>query len=254
MGETNDVDGSVSPPRSPWTGSRYETRHRWQLDLISDLHEATHHLRRLAVELTAAHAAGWWLTEPMSSGHLSAARASRRQRARGVSRPVPDLRTSLPLPAWRLRLISESGVPGQEVLNVETASRTPVLAWTGRSLDQVSGPGIDPEVVADTIRQVTPTGLPQRLWALVPARVGANFDLVAHGSALRVHTVQYGVLVRTQESLTFEHAADDAATLLQAASAYERLADAVEAMAAVGGRLVGADNGLLDVVYDLSVA
>ncbi len=75
-----------------------------------------------------------------------------------------------------------------------------MLAWTGRSLHQVSGPGIDPEVVADTIRQVTPTGLTQRLWGLVPARVGANFDLVAHGSALRVHTVQDGVLIRTRRA------------------------------------------------------
>lgn len=120
-------------------------------------------------------------------------------------------------------MVDEPPVPGQEVLDIATADRTPVLAWTGRSLHQVSGPGVPAGVLADAVRQVTPTGLAQRLWGLAAARVGPNFDLVAHGSALRLHTVHDRALVRTHETLTFQHAADGAGTLLQAAAAYERL-------------------------------
>lgn len=255
MSVTIDDDDSIRRPRSPWTGSRYETRHRWQLDVVSDLAEAAKDLRELAAELTAAHAAGWWLVEPMSSGDLLAARASRRQRARQTSGPSPHKGSaSPPVPRWRLRVVDEPPAPGQKVLDVEAADRTPVLAWTGCSLNQVSGPGVASDVLADTIRQVIPTGLAQRLWGLVPARVGPNFDLVAHGSALRLHTVQDGALVRTHESLTFQHAADGAAALLQAAAAYERLARAMDAMGAAGGRLVGSDDGLLQIVYDRSVS
>jgi len=247
-------DDSMPRTRSPWAGSRYETRHRWQLDLVSDLADAARDLRELAAELTAAHAAGWWLVEPMRSGHLLAARASRRQRARQTTGPSPhNDGESLPAIRWRLRVVDEQPVPGQEVLNTATAHRTPVLAWTGRSLEQVSGPGIPDEVLADTVRQVTPTGLAQSLWGLAAARVGPNFDLVAHGSALRLHTVHDGALVRTQETLAFQHAADEAGTLLQAAAAYERLARAADAMATAGGRLIGADDGLLHVGYDQSV-
>jgi hypothetical protein len=85
--------------------------------------------------------------------------------------------------------------------------------------------------------------------ASAAARVGPGFDLVADGSALRLHTVRNGVLLRTHEVLTFEHAADGATTLLHAAAAYERLAGAADAMAATGGRLVGSDAGLLEVRY-----
>ena len=74
-------------------------------------------------------------------------------------------------------------------------------------------------------------------------------DLVAEGSALRLHAVEDGALVRTQEALTFQHAADGAVTLLQAAAAYERLAAAADALSARGGRLLGADDGLLLVAY-----
>ncbi len=247
-------DESLPRPRSPWTGSRCEVRHRWQLDLVSDLDDVARNLRRLAAELTAAHAAGWWLVEPMSSGHLLAARASRRQRAQQASRPLQHKDTqSVPIPRWRLRVVHEAPFTGQEVLNTATAHRTPVLAWTGRSLEQVSGPDLVADVLTDTIRQVAPTGLVQRLWGLSPARVGRNFDLVAHGSALRLHTVHDAALVRTQETLTFQHAADGAGTLFQAAAAYERLAHAAEAMAAAGGWLIGADDGLLHVAYDRSV-
>jgi len=129
-------------PRSPWAGSRYETQHRWQLDLVNDLADAATDLRELAAELTAAHAAGWWLIEPMCSGHLLAARASRRQRPRQATGPsLHDDSAPRPALRWRLRVVDEAPVPGQETLDVETADRTPVLAWTGRSLDQVSGTG-----------------------------------------------------------------------------------------------------------------
>jgi len=255
MSVTIDDSDSLPRPRSPWTGSRYETQQRWQLDLVNDLADAAKDLRELAAELTAAHAAGWWLIEPMSSGHLLAARESRRQRTRQATGPsLHEDSASPPVLRWRLRVVDELPVPGQETLDVETADRTPVLAWTGRSLDQVSGPGVACDVLADTLRQVIPTGLAQRLWGLAAGCVVPNFDLVAHGSALRLHTVDDGMLIRTHESLTFQHTADGAGTLLQAAAAYERLARAAEAMAAAGGRLVGADDGLLQIVYDRPVS
>jgi hypothetical protein len=39
------------------------------------------------------------------------------------------------------------------------------------------------------------------------------------------------------------------ASLLEAAAAYDRLAKTAEAMAAVGGRLTGTDDGMLHVRY-----
>ncbi|MGA9311723.1 MAG: hypothetical protein WBV74_15305 [Pseudonocardiaceae bacterium] len=39
----------------------------------------------------------------------------------------------------------------------------------------------------------------------------------------RIHALHDGALVRTQETLAFQHAADGAATLLAAAAAYQRL-------------------------------
>jgi hypothetical protein len=86
--------------------------------------------------------------------------------------------------------------------------------------------GIAPSLLAEVTRQLSPTGLGRRLWGVAPARVGPSVDLVADGSALRVHALQEGALLRTVESLTFQHAADGAATLLAAAAAYERLARA----------------------------
>lgn len=238
-------------PRSPWPGSQYGIRHRWQMDLVSDLADLVRNLRELAAELTAAHAAGWWLVEPMSSGHVLAARASRRQRAQHPIGPLEhDDGDSLPALRWRLRVVDEVSAPGQEVLDAATAHRTPLLAWTGRSLEQVSGPSVAPDVLADTVRQVIPTGLGQRVWGMAAARVGPNFDLIAEGSALRLHTVHDGALIRTHETLTFQHAADGASSLLQAAAAYQRLARAADAMATAGGRLIGADDGLLHVAYD----
>lgn len=238
-------------PPSPWTGSRHQTRHRWQLELVSSLAEAGRALRELAAELSAAHAAGWWLVEPMRSGHLLAARASRRQRAQHppVASPAAD-GPSPPSLRWRLRIVDEPPTPGHEVFDAALATRTPVLAWTGRALDHVGGPEVAPDVLAEVVRQTTPADLASRRWGLAAARVGPNHDLVADGSALRLHAVRGGALVRTHETLTFQHAADGAATLLQAAAAYERLARAADAMVAAGGRLVGADDGLLDIAYD----
>ncbi len=81
------------------------------------------------------------------------------------------------------------------------------------------------------------------------ARVGPSLDLLADGSALRVHAVSDGALVRTVEALTFQHAADGASGLLDAAAAYERLAWVAELMTAAGGRLSSVDDGLLHVSY-----
>ncbi len=55
-------------PSSPWAGSQHETRHRWQLDGAADLLTVVRVVEELAVELTAAHHAGWWLVEPMRAG------------------------------------------------------------------------------------------------------------------------------------------------------------------------------------------
>jgi hypothetical protein len=245
---TTPADSSPRP-RSPWTGSRYETRHRWQLDQVTTLAEATEQLRQIVAELTAADAAGWWLVEPMASGHLLAARASRRERA--TSAPVASSpRTTLRprVHGRRLRLVNERPVADDEVFDAATATRTPVVSWAG-SLRHVSGPEVAGDIVAEAARQLTPAELAPRLWGLATARVGPGFDLVADGSALRLHTVRNGVLLRTHEVLTFQHAADGAAILLQAAAAYERVAGAADAMAAEGGRLVSSDAGLLEVRY-----
>lgn len=245
----------VPRPRSPWTGSRYQTRHRWQLDLVGSVGEAAKELRELAAELTAAHTAGWWLMEQMRSGHLLAARASRRRRTGHALDPSPRIdSTTAPVKRWRLRVVDEPPTPGQDVLDTRVTDRTPILAWTGRGLDQVGGPTIPPAVLGELDRQVRPTGLAHRLWGLVPARVGQNYDLVADGGALRQHAVQDGALVRTQETLMFQHAADGAVALPQAAAAYRRLAAVADAMAVAGGALISADDGLLQVGYHRAAA
>ena len=147
-------------PRSPWTGSRYETRHRWQLDLISSMAEATKELRELAAELTAAHTAGWWLMEPMRSGHLLAARASRLRRAGQALGSSPQIDgTTARFERWWLRVVDEPPGPGEDVLDTRVTDRTPVLAWTGRRVDQVSGPIIALAVLGEVDRHVRPTGL-----------------------------------------------------------------------------------------------
>lgn len=79
-------------------------------------------------------------------------------------------------------------------------------------------------LLTEVTRQLSPAGLRPRLWGVAPARVGPSVDLVADGSALRVHALQDGALLRTAGSLAFQHGADGAATLLAAAAAYERLA------------------------------
>ncbi|MGY1730578.1 hypothetical protein ACI798_03585 [Geodermatophilus sp. SYSU D01045] len=240
----------LSRPPSPWPGSRHETEYRWDLDDVVSLTDAAARVRLLAAELRAAHAAGWTLAQPMRDGHLLATRPSRRQRAATSLTPVP-----LPAPGvapalhWRVRVVDEPPVADDDVLSLGAVPGTPVVARGGGGAVQVGGPDLPSEVLAELARQVSPTELGSRRWAVVAARVGPGRDLVAEGSALRVHAVAGGVLVRTVESLTFRHAADRAATLLDAAAAYERLARAAEAMAAAGGRLAETDDGLLHVRY-----
>lgn len=173
-------DDSTPRPRSPWTGSHHQTQHRWQLDAVTSLAGVTQALERLAAELTAAHHAGWWLVEPMRAGHVVSARASRRQRGRrALGSPPLTASPFLPARRWRLRVVDEPPAPGLEVFDSAAAIRTPVLAWTGSSVDQVGGPDIPTDVLAGVVRQVTPTGLPHRLWGLARARVGPNVDVVA---------------------------------------------------------------------------
>ncbi|WP_180935796.1 hypothetical protein [Nocardioides ungokensis] len=153
--------GSHPRPPSPWTGSHHIAQHRWQLDHVVSLPEVVDVLTDLAAELTDAHHAGWWLAEPLRGGQLVAARASRRERGRGtvgLAATAPE-RFVRPGP-WRLRAVDEVPVPGLAVFDSGSAPLTPVLAWTGRSLEQVSGPAVPATDVAEAVRQVTPTGLP----------------------------------------------------------------------------------------------
>jgi hypothetical protein len=244
----------VRPP-SPWTGSRYETRHRWQLDGVRSLDEAITLLLGLADELEAAHAAGWWLTEPVRGGHLLAERASRRRRNGPPTTGVPRggssgaLSAAPPLPPWRARVVEEHPQPGDPVLHLDRAPSTPVAAVVAGVLRHVAGPPLTAQTHEDLARQDV-TGLAGRRWGVALARVGPTADLVADGSALRVHAVEDGLLVRTLESLTFQHGADRAATLPSAAAAYRRLTCVAEAMRSAGGRLSSADDGLLHVTYE----
>ena len=239
--------GARRPP-SPWSGSRHETRHSWQLDQVRDLAEAANALRRLAAELVAAHAAGWLLLEPMRSGHVLAARPSRRSRARALTTSVPGGAGVAPTFGWRLRIIDEPPVPGDEVLDLSAAPRTAVITSSHGCLRRVSGPQLAPELLANVARQLAAGEVDGKVWGIAPARVGPSADLVAGSSALRVHAVHDGALVCTVEALAFEHAADGAASLLDAAAAYQRVAWAAEAMAAAGGRLVGVEDGHLRII------
>lgn len=242
-------------PRSPWLGSTHQTRHRWQLDGVQSLAEAATVLRELAGELTAAHDAGWSLLEPMRSGHLLAARASRRQRARQPVDSSPRAVTTRALvQPRRLRLINEAPWPGDEVFDTAAATRTPVLRWTGQTLTHVSGPTVAAQVLAEVTGQVTQTDLERRSWGLAATQVGRSFDLVADGSALRLHTVHDGALVCSREVLPFQHCADGAATLRHAAASCVELAELADAIAEAGGRLVGSDDGFLHIDYDRSVS
>ncbi len=87
---------------SPWSGSRYETQHRWQLDGARNLPDAADNLHALATELTAAHEAGWALVEPVHNGHLLATRASRRKRAQRRE-PTPCWPPRPPTSDWHGR-------------------------------------------------------------------------------------------------------------------------------------------------------
>lgn len=238
---------------SPWPGSRHEDRHRWQLDRSRDLTEAASTLRDLAIELVAAHRAGWWLVEPMRNGHLLAARPSRRTR-RDAAPPAPDSALVPPpgLPRWRLRVVDEPPASGEPVLRLGQAetAETPVVRGDGDGWAQLSGPVLSPAVVEALGPRLAGLDLRDLSWAVVPARVGPVLDLVADGSGLRVHSVRAGVLVRTMEVLPVQHAADGAASLPVAAAAYRRVADIADAMAAAGARLSGVEDGLILVGYD----
>jgi hypothetical protein len=237
-------------PPSPWTGSRYATRYQWQLDGVRSLDEVISVLRGIADELDAAHLAGWWLTEPVRNGHVLAERASRRGRTRQPASTVPaGTAAEAPvLPAWRARVVDEAPQPGDAVLQLERAAATPVMVVVDGALQQLTGPALPDRALEDLARQDV-TGLDGRRWGVAPARVGPAADLVADGSALRVHAVEDGVLVRTLEPLTFLHAADRAATLPSAAAAYRRVASAAQAMAAAGGWLSCVDDGFVQVRY-----
>ncbi len=243
----------VPRPRSPWSGSRYETWHRWQLDRVTSLAEASQVIGTLAEELTAAHHAGWTLVEPMRSGRLAATRPSRRQRAgaalSAASTTPPPARPARPAPPWRLRIVDEPAAPGCAVFDPDCAPTTPVMSWDGHTLDRVGGPDLPAGVRAEVVAQLRPNNLRQGGWGVAHARVGPNLDLVAVGGALRVHAVRDGALVRTCEALLLSHAADGAEHLLQTAAAYESLARTADAMAAAGGRLSEADDGFVQVRY-----
>lgn len=242
-----------SRPSSPWPGSDHQTRHRWQLDRSRSLSQAADHTRVIAAELAAAHAAGWWLVEPMRSGHLVAARASRRRRVRLTSASSAAVAAATSgSPGWRLRVVEEPPQVGEETLDTAMADRTPVLGFGHGVLAQISGPLVPDAVLTEVSRQVNLIRVVPERWGLAWARVGPNLDLVADGSAMRAHQVCDGVLVRTVEALTFQHAADGAGTLLQASEAYERLARAADAMTAAGGRLIGVDDGIVQVGYSRS--
>ena len=236
-------------PRSPWSGSRHETWHRWQLDRVTSLAEVSQVLAMLAEELTAAHHAGWSLAEPMRSGRLVATRPSRRQRAGAAPRAASTTPPPPPAPPWRLRIVDEPAAPGCAVFDPLSAPTTALLSWDGHTLDRVGGPDLPARVRAEVVAQLRPTGLRPGEWGVARARVGPNLDLVAVGGALRVHAVRDGALVRTCEALLLSHAADRAEHLLQAAAAYEALARTAEAMAAAGGRLSEADDGFVQVRY-----
>jgi hypothetical protein len=242
-------------PTSPWSGSQHEIEHRWQLDDASDLGEAARRLRAFAAELSDAHAAGWSLLEPMRNGYLLASRASRRRRAQSGPAPVPAAETvPAPVLSWRLRVVNEPPLPVDDVLRVHgpDAHRTSIVTSTDCTLRQISGPPLSSELLAELTRQFSPSDICPGLWAVARARVGPSVDLVADGSALRLHALHAGVLVRIIEALTFRHAADRAGSLLAAAASYERLAAAAEAMAVAGGHLVGVDDGHLHVSYGRS--
>lgn len=244
---------SASPdhrPPSPWPGSQHATRHRWQLDSVRSLHEVALSVRALAAELRAASAAGWELTEPMRAGHLLAARPSRRRRAQQPLEPS-GAESAAPVLRWRAKLVDEPPQVSDDVLDIcsSQAAATPVLRFSDGRLQQAAGPPLDPTVLATLTGQAAVAELGERSWGVAPARVGPTADLVADGSALRIHTLERGALVRTTETLTFAHGADRAPTLLAAAAAYERLARAADAMRAAGGLLGLVDDGLVHVSY-----
>ncbi len=222
--------------------------HRGQLDGVRSLTEAAKRLRLLAAELRGAHDAGWGLVEPVRGGRLIAERATRPRRDRAAALASGAAGTPPPV-RWRVRLVDESPVSGDEVLSLEHAPRTPVFAPVDAGLQQVAGPAVARATADELVRQVAPAELGGRPWGLAPARVGPAVDLVAEGSVLLVHAVSGGALVRTAETLVSAYAADRASSLPEAAAAYERLARVADLMAAAGGHVVTVDDGFLEVAY-----
>lgn len=225
--------------------------HGWELDGVSSLAEAATKINALAGELDAAHASGWWLESPMLDGRLHARRASRRQRAstQAVTQGA-SAGTARQLQV-RLRIVDESSTEdsADAALAFDSATATPWLAARKGAVEQIAGPPLDADRLQIITAQVNAQELGDRRWAAVAARVGPGVDLVAEGNALHAHSVIDGVVVRTIEVLGFKHAADRAATLLDGAAAYRRLADAAIAMDRAGGRLSVVDDGFLFVEY-----
>lgn len=237
----------IGPP-SPWRGSEHLQLLGWELDDVNSLPEAAFRIREISAELRAAHTAGWYLVSTMLDGRLHARRSSRRQRAR--TQPDADVVRTAPNPVRvRIRIVNETASPIWPSLTVDAAIATPWLAFRDGGLQHVAGPEPDDADLRIVTEQVDSGALGSRRWAVVSARVGPGLDLVAEGSGLRAHAIVDGVVVRTQETLSLKHAADNATTLPDAAAAYSRSADTAVAMSHAGGTFSSIDDGFLVVEY-----
>jgi hypothetical protein len=113
-----------------------------------------------------AHQTGWARVQPVHNGRLLATWASRRKRVQVALEPRPAGVTVAPAFRWRLRVVDEPPLPGDEVLHLmgtAAAERTSVLASIGCSLGQVSGPPISSSLLDEVTRQLLPTGRGRRL-------------------------------------------------------------------------------------------
>lgn len=240
---------------SPWPGSTRDLDHRWALDACTSLPAVVEVVRRLGDELARAHASGWWLTAPVRGGRLHLARASRRQRGRADAPPTrPPAGGGGPRPPWRLRVVEAGPRDRTDAprLDLATATATPVVRWDGSTLRGVGGPPLPDGLLDDVTLRLGPAGVRPGDWAVARARVGPNVDLVADGAPLRGHAVASGVLVRTVEATDLARAAEGATTLAPVVLGYQRLADTTAEMVAAGGRLLGVDDGLVEVGYAAS--
>lgn len=234
---------------SPWRGSEHVASHDWDFDGVETLLDAVSAMTAIADELMRAHDAGWWLDSPMRDGLLRARRPSRRQRARAAEPAADRPAGTAPTLRWRARVVTESATPNRPRLAFDSASATPWLAVDDGALRHIAGPGIDPTVLSELNKQVGAAEVVGRRWAVAAARVGPAVDLVAEDSALRIHALANGALVRTVETLGYRHTADRATSLPDAAAAYRRMAAAATAMHHAGGVLTAVDDGFLVVEY-----